>query len=86
MPSENKITGMLKRVTEYDRLGSHIEMFGSSLVCAEGCQGVLCYSEDMVKISLGSRSLQIVGCDLRITGMFGSTVRIEGQIRCVEFI
>ena len=85
MDGGKKTPGLLKRLTECDPAGSHIEIFGNRLICVEGCQGVLNYSEEAVKLSLGSRGMRVLGHSLKITGMFGSTVRIEGHVLNVEF-
>ena len=65
--------------------GSYIQIFGSRTVTVEGCQGVLSYSGERVKLSMGARSFAVIGSDLTITGMHGSSVTVEGHICGTEF-
>ncbi len=63
-----------------------IELKGSREILIEGSTGVIYYSDTAMRIGLGSRTLLLVGSDLRIRIMFGGTLTIAGFIKSVEFV
>lgn len=65
---------------------SHVEINGGRYVVVEECQGVLAYSSEIIRLSLGKRAMMITGDGLVISGMFGSTVIVEGRVCSVEFL
>lgn len=63
-----------------------IELRGTRELLIEGSTGVIYYSDTAMRIGLGSRTLLLIGNDLRIRIMFGSTLTIAGYIKSVEFV
>ena len=63
-----------------------IELRGTRELLIEGSTGVIYYSDTAMRIGLGSRTLLLIGSDLRIKIMFGSTLTIAGYIKSVEFV
>lgn len=63
-----------------------IELRGTRELLIEGSTGVIYYSETAMRIGLGSRTLLLIGSDLRIKIMFGGTLTITGYIKSVEFV
>ncbi len=63
-----------------------LELRGSRELLIEGSTGVIYYSDNAMRIGVGRQTLIIVGSELCINTMFGSTLSISGHIRSVEFV
>lgn len=74
-------------LSAYSLLGgdAHVELNGSREVLIEGSSGVLYYSDTLIRVGLGRKTLLVVGCDMQIKAMFGRTLSIVGNIKSVEF-
>jgi len=62
-----------------------VELHGTRQLLIEGSTGVIYYSDNVMRIGLGSRTLIVTGCELRISVMFGSTLTVTGSVKSVEF-
>ncbi len=63
-----------------------VELRGTREALIEGSTGVIYYSDTAMRIGLGRRTLVLIGSELRIRIMFGSTLSIVGHINSVEFV
>lgn len=63
-----------------------VELHGSREVLIEGSTGVIYYSDTAMRIGIGRQTLLLIGSELCIRTMFGSTLSIVGHINSVEFV
>jgi len=63
-----------------------VELRGTREALIEGSTGVIYYSDTAMRIGLGHRTLILIGSELRIRIMFGSTLSVVGHINSAEFI
>lgn len=64
---------------------SHITIENARTVVVEGCRGILEYSDECVKISLGRQVLVVSGSSLSIRNMYAQLICIEGRITGIEY-
>ena len=62
MPMAKKMRDLLGGRLE-ERQKSRIEWLDSRKMNIEGCQGVLCYGDDSIRLNLGQRSFVVTGAD-----------------------
>lgn len=62
-----------------------IEMLGNREIIIDGCKGVVEYSENNIKLSLGESVLSLSGDSLVIKSFDNSVVVISGQICEISF-
>ena len=65
---------------------SQIVLSGSREAVLDGCQGVVEYEDDFIKLKLGRQMVKFTGKDLQIKCMTGENVIIDGRILSVEFL
>ena len=63
-----------------------LEIRGTRELLIEGSTGVIYYSDTAMRIGLGRQTLLVIGSELQIKIMFGSTLTIVGHINSVEFV
>lgn len=63
----------------------HIEMSGNREVVVDGCQGILIYNENLIKLNTGRCKLQLCGRGLCIRSLTRESVVISGFITSMEF-
>ena len=63
-----------------------IEMAGNREAIVEGCQGVLEYDENIIRLSTGKMSIRFMGRGLQIRVLTRDSAVVEGFITHVEFI
>lgn len=64
---------------------SHIEIFGSTKIEIEGCEGVYEYTGDYLKLRLKKGALLICGSDFDILTFESKTMAVKGNIKSIEF-
>ncbi|MDD2956344.1 MAG: YabP/YqfC family sporulation protein [Oscillospiraceae bacterium] len=64
---------------------SQICLSGNREAVLDGCQGVLEYEPELIRLNLGDMILQFTGRNLQIKCMTGENVIIEGYILTVSF-
>ncbi len=62
-----------------------IEMLGNREIIIDGCRGVVEYTENLIKLSLGENVLSILGDNLLIKSFDSSIGVISGQISEISF-
>lgn len=65
---------------------AQIEMSGNNEIIIDGCQGVLEYSEELVKVASGSMVIKLTGTGFEIKCLSGNGIIIDGFIKTLEFI
>lgn len=65
---------------------SHIEVSGNSEAMVDGCQGVLQYDENIIRINTEKMIVKFTGKRLQIKCMTSDTAIITGVISGIEFI
>ena len=64
---------------------SHIEIFGSTKIEIDGCEGVYEYTGDYLKLRLKKGALLISGSDFDILTFESKTMSVKGNIKSIEF-
>ncbi len=64
---------------------SHIEIFGSSKIEIDGCEGVYEYTGDYLKLRLKKGALLICGNNFDILTFENKTMAVKGNIKSIEF-
>ncbi len=65
--------------------GTHIEMFSNQKMILDGCQNIIDYQNDYVKLKLKKGNLTIMGTDFLISAFENENIIIKGNISTVEF-
>lgn len=65
---------------------SQIVLSGNQEAVLDGCQGVIEYEDDFIKLKIGKQMVKFSGLNLQIKCMTGENVIIDGTILSVEFI
>lgn len=81
-----KISRLLEIPTVSFGGDAQIELSGNKEAIIEGCQGILEYDENLVKLSLGKLAIKFTGRNLTIRSMTQSSVVVEGFIVNIEFL
>ncbi len=63
-----------------------IEMAGNREIIIDGCKGVVEYTENNIRISLGENVLSLSGDNLLIQSFDNDVVIINGQISDIDFL
>lgn len=63
-----------------------IELMGNREAIVEGCQGVLEYDENTIRLNLGAMMLQFTGRDLTMKCLTGQNVIVQGFFHSIEFL
>jgi sporulation protein YqfC len=63
-----------------------IELGGNREAVIDGCQGILEYSEDSIKLAAGKLNMLFTGRGLQIKVLTHDSAVIEGFITSIEFI
>lgn len=67
-------------------LEPQIQLSGNRTIYIEGCRGILEFDDCYLKISLGKKTLTVVGAELTVEGYEGHNVTICGRIQGLEFV
>lgn len=62
-----------------------IQLLGNKECIVEGCQGILEYGNDRIKLNIGNGVLIFVGDELTIRVLNGDGAVVEGRIVSLEF-
>lgn len=65
---------------------SQIVLSGNQEVVLDGCQGVIEYEDNFIKLKIGRQMVKFTGQGLQIKCMTGENVIIDGHILSVEFM
>ena len=65
--------------------GSMIELRGRESLSLRGCERILVYRSDEIRLSISEGVLAVLGERLICTSYFGGVVRIEGSIKGISF-
>ena len=65
---------------------SQIVLSGTREAVLDGCQGVIEYEDDFIKLKIGKQMVKFTGQNLQIKCMTGENVIIDGRILSVEFM
>lgn len=82
----HKLTGMMGIPPTALPGVPQIELGGNREAVIDGCQGILEYSEDMIKLAAGKLTLRFTGRGLQIKVLTHDSAVIEGYIMSIEFI
>ena len=75
-----------KLISEMFRVEPRIEMAGNREIIIDGCKGVVEYTENNIRISLGESVLSLSGDNLIIKSFDSSVAVISGQICDISFV
>ena len=75
-----------KLISEMFRDEPRIEMSGNREIIIDGCKGVVEYTENNIRISLGESVLSLSGDNLLIQSFDNDVVIINGQISDIDFL
>ena len=65
--------------------GAHTEIFSNKKVILEGCQSIVDYQSDYLKLKLKKGFLNIFGTNFLITDFDNEKIVIKGNIVSIEF-
>ena len=65
---------------------SQIVLSGNREAILDGCQGVIEYEDDFIKLKIGKQMVKFTGQNLQIKCMTGENVNIDGVILSMEFV
>lgn len=81
-----KLTGILDIPPSALSGVPQIELAGNREAVIDGCQGILEYDEDSIKLTTGKMSIRFTGRGLQIKVLTHDSAVIEGFIRNIEFL
>lgn len=81
-----KLTGMLDIPPSALSGIPQIELAGNREAVIDGCQGILEYDEENIKLTTGKMSIRFTGRGLQIKVLTHDSAVIEGFIRNIEFL
>jgi len=65
--------------------GTHIEIFSNKKIIIEGCQSIVDYQNDYLKLKLKKGYLNVLGKEFLITAFDNEKIVIKGNIVSIEF-
>lgn len=65
--------------------GPRVEITGNRSIVVDGCDGVIDYSSDFVKLRLGRMTLEIRGRDLHLNVLTEQGAVISGFVQTLEY-
>lgn len=68
-----------------ENVKGNIELFGNRQIIIDGCEGVVDYCEDFLKLDLGKMLLKVTGRGLVIESYIYEQIDLRGEIVSVEF-
>ena len=74
-----------KIINEMFRDEPRIEMTGNREIIIDGCKGVVEYTENNIRLSLGESVMSLSGDNLLIQSFDNDVVIISGQISDIDF-
>lgn len=66
-------------------VGAHTEIFSNKKVIIEGCQSILDYQNNYIKLKLKKGFLNVFGNEFLITAFDEEKIVIKGNIASIEF-
>lgn len=64
----------------------HFEINGSSQLLADGCQGVLHYDCNTVRLNCGKEVIEVCGNSLSLNHLGGDEAEVRGKIDAFRFL
>ena len=80
-----RIGRILELPQEFLEGAAHIEMAGNREIIIEGCQGIIDYNEETIKLSAGKYAILLTGQNLEIKSLLDENIIIDGTIFSLEF-
>lgn len=65
--------------------GAHIELHANREAVIDGCRGIIDYSEDAVRMNVGSGSVTFFGRNLMLKNLTDREAILAGHIQRIEF-
>ena len=65
--------------------GAHLELFSNKKIIIEGCQNILDYQDEYIKLKLNKGFFNIIGSNFLITTFNDEKIIIKGIIISIEF-
>lgn len=66
--------------------GAHTEIFSNKKIIIEGCNGIIEYQSEYLKLKLKKGFLAIMGTNFLITNFNDEKITIKGNIASIEFL
>lgn len=85
-PKEVKLTKILDLPASALGGMCHMEISGNQEAIVDGCQGVLEYDEDVIKLAAGKMNVKFTGRNLQIKVLTHTSAVVGGFIVGVEFL
>ena len=67
------------------KLGVRTEIFGNKCIIIEGCESIVEYKDEVIKVKSGRMYSEIIGKNLKITRLTLNSLSISGSIHSVNF-
>lgn len=84
-PLSHRICDMIEIPDDLCTNCGYIEIISNNCALVDGCKGVLEYSDDLIKLDLGKKSVCFNGSSLTIKSLSMEQALVEGFIVRVEF-
>lgn len=70
-----------------DPLGksAHITLISDKEAIIDGCYGIIEYSESLIKINVGNKTLVLMGMNFDISDYSATAMTVRGRIKSLEF-
>ena len=65
--------------------GSHVEIYSNKKIIIEGCNGIVDYQNDYIKLKLKKGFLTLSGTDFLVISFDNEKIDIKGNIITLEF-
>lgn len=85
-PKDPKITRILDIPASALNSVPQIELSGNREAVIDGCQGILEYDENVIKLATGKMSIKFTGRELHIKVLTHDSAVVDGFITGIEFI
>lgn len=66
--------------------GAYIELRGNSDLLVEGCEALLGYDDDLIRLQLPNRVLEIRGKRMRMRYLSDKKIAVSGYIKGVAYV
>lgn len=84
-PLSHRICDMIEMPDDLCTNCGYIEIVSNTCALVDGCKGVLEYTEELIKLDLGKKSVSFSGNSLTIKSLSMEQALVEGFIVRVEF-
>lgn len=64
---------------------AQISLKGDREIIIDGCYGIIEYSDCLISVNIGNKTLKLIGIDFSISDYSESNITVHGTIKNIEF-